>query len=97
MAYGISTHLGINLNYVGGKPYYDMNFGVMSPALGTKVVGNDGHSYILVQASANIAAATAIVITEPAMTAAAGAGTYSTQTGQAPTTGQYFWARANAL
>lgn len=92
----ITPSLGPDLNYVGGKPWFDTNASTISPAIGTKVIGNDGRHYVLVQASAGITANTAIVITEPAMTAAAGAGTYSTQA-TAPTTGQYFWARANTL
>lgn len=96
MAYSTSHHLGININYVGAKPWYDINGSTMSPAVGSKVAGNDGHTYVLVTASAGIAPSTAIVITEPAMTAAGGAGAYSTQ-GTAVLTGQFFWARSNAL
>lgn len=95
MPYSITPSVGIDLKYVGAKPYYDGNSPTPTPKLGTKVVGDDGHNYVFVQASANINASTAIVITEPAMTAAAGAGAFSTQ-GTAVTSGQYFWARANA-
>lgn len=96
MAFNITPSLGADLDYVGAKPYYDANFGVISPKLGSKLVGDDGHARVLVQASANIAANTAIIITEPAFTAAAGAGIFSTS-GTAVLNGQYFWARANAL
>lgn len=96
MPFGIGHYLGVDLEYVGGVPYYDQGKSRISPKPGTRTVGDDGHAYVLVSASANIAANTAIVITEPAMTAAGGAGTYSTQ-GTAVTNGQYFWARSNAL
>lgn len=72
-----------------------------SPQLGTKEVGNDGHDYIWVQASAAISAAagngTQIVVDEPAMTAAAGSGGWYTQTNVAIAINQYFWARKGAL
>lgn len=96
MPFNITPSLGTDLNYVGAKPFYDANFSVPSPKLGSKVVGDDGHDYVFVSASANIAANTAIIITEPAMTAAAGAGPFSTQA-TAPTSGQFFWARSNAF
>lgn len=96
MAFNVNPSLGEDLDYVGAKPYYDGNFSVISPPLGTKANGNDGHLRVLVQASANIAANTAIIITEPAFTAASGAGAFSTS-GTAVLNGQYFWARANAL
>lgn len=91
-----------------GLPYWDSQLGIssgttgISPSykLGNKEVGNDGHDYVWVQASAAIAAAaspgTQITITEPAFTAATGAGGY-----YAPITGvlinQYFHARKGAL
>lgn len=96
MPYQITPSLGIELEYVGAKPYQDGNSPTPTPALGTKVVGNDGHEYIFTVASANVAAATAVIITEPAMSIAAGAGPYSTQAGRAVTTGQYSWVRSNA-
>lgn len=96
MAYGIEHFLGVDLDYVGGLPYWDQGRAAPSPKPGTKAMGDDGHAYVLVQASAGIAANTAVIITEPAFTAAGGGGSYSTQ-GTAVTSGQYFWARSNAL
>lgn len=90
-----------------GMPYWDLAgvydgttvvSGISSPSykLGNKEVGNDGHDYIWVQASANIAAAAApgtqIAITEPAFTAAAGSGGYYAPIAGV-TSGQYFHAR----
>ncbi len=85
-----------------GLPYWDMN-GVTSPSykLGNKEVGNDGHDYIWVQASADIASAsgngTQVVVDEPAFTAAAGSGGWYAPPGVAITSGQYFHARKGAL
>lgn len=97
MAYHITPSLGVDLDYNStSAPYADADSGGVTPPLGTKVVGSDGHEYVFVQASAAITADTAIVITEPAYTAAAGAGAYETQ-GAAVADTAYFWARKTAL
>jgi hypothetical protein len=96
MPFQITPSLGIELEYVGGLPYYDAGRPTASPQLGAKVIGNDGHEYVWTVASANVAAATAVIITEPGMTIAGGAGPYSTQTGRAVLSGQYSWVRSNA-
>lgn len=100
MPYNITPSLGIDLNYVGAKPYYDANSTTPTPKIGSKVVGDDGHDYVFVSASGTIAAAaspgTQITVTEPAFTAATGAGGfYGPITGA--TAGQFFWARKLAL
>lgn len=98
-----TPELGPQLNYNDvNLPYYDALAGITTPSykLGNKEVGNDGHDYVWVQASAAIAAAaspgTQIAITEPAFTAATGAGGY-----YAPVAGVlingYFHARKGAL
>lgn len=104
-----TPQLGPQLNEVfTGVPYYDQGLGVgtpslgqgPSPKLGNKEVGDDGHDYIWTQASAAISAAAApgtqVIIDEPAMTAATGAGGW-----YAPIAGvlinQYFWARKGAI
>lgn len=104
-----TPQLGPQLNEVfTGVPYWDQGLGVGTPAngqgpsykLGNKEVGDDGHDYVWVQASANIAAAaspgTQITITEPAFTAAAGAGGYYAPVAGV-SSGQYFHARKGAL
>lgn len=93
--------LGPNLHQTvaEGSVWYD-NPDIVSPVVGDVSVGDDGHTYIWVRASAAIAAAAApgtqVTITEPAMTAAAGAGGF-----YAPVAGVaddvYFWARKGAL
>lgn len=80
--------------------YFDAAGSVMSPKLGARETGSDGHEYVLVKASSAINAASApgtqVSITEPDMTAAAGAGGF-----YAPVAGvakdAYFWARKGAL
>lgn len=98
--------LGPNLFQVvtPGAVWYD-NPNVVSPKVGDWSVGDDGHSYVFVRASAAIAAAaspgTQVTITEPAMTAAAGAGGFyapnSTLLPGGVPSGSYFWARKGTL
>lgn len=78
---------------------------IVSPQLGDTSLGDDGHLYVFVRASGAIAAAaapgTAVTITEPAMTAAAGAGGFTAPPNTVMTTalaaGDCFWARKTAL
>lgn len=100
MPFAITPSLGADLEYNDGLPYWDAGRGVPSPQLGVAVVGDDGHLYKWVQASATIAAAsapgTAVTITEPAQTAAAGAGGFNAPIAGVAS-GEYFWARKTAL
>lgn len=101
MAFRVNHNLGPNLEQVIDPTlvYYDQA-NIASPVVGDVSEGDDGHKYVWVRASAAIAAAgsggTQITITEPAMTAAAGAGGfYAPEAGVA--SGSYFWARKGAL
>lgn len=101
MAFRVNTSLGPDLTQVvkPGQVWYD-NPNVVSPVVGDVSQGDDGHKYIWVRATANIAAATpgtAVTITEPAMTAASGAGGFTAPAGKAVASGDYFWARKTAL
>ncbi len=98
MAYHITPSLGININYVGPLPWYDGNFSVPSPALGTVVKATDGHDYIWAKASAAVASNVAVVLTEPAMTVATGAGSWTspTITGGVPID-NYAWFKRTAI
>lgn len=82
-----------------GQVWFDPK-NIVSPKVGDKEDGDDGHAYVFVQASAAIAAAaspgTAVTITEPAFTAAAGAGGFNAPIAGVPING-YFWARKTAL
>jgi hypothetical protein len=73
---------------------------VPSYGLGTPVIGNDGHTYVYVKASAAIASGVAIIVTEPAFTAATGAGLYTapvTAGAVAIPIGAFFHARRTLL
>lgn len=100
MAFNTTPVLGVDLDYNGPLPYHDTGKPAPSPKLGTKVIGDGGHEHVFVQASANISAAgapgTAVAITEPAFTAAAGAGGFNAPVAGV-TSGNYFWARRTAL
>lgn len=100
MAFNTTPVVGVDLDYNGPIPYYDAGKAAPSPKLGTKVVDDTGHERVWVQASANIAAlaspGTAVTITEPAFTAAAGAGGFNAPVAGV-TSGNYFWARRTAL
>ena len=98
MAYHTTPSIGININYVGTLPYYDGNSAVPSPALGTVVKATDGHDYIWAQASAAVASAAVVVLTEPAMTVATGAGAWTAPTivGGVPIN-NYAWFKRTAI
>jgi hypothetical protein len=96
-----TPQLGPNFLQVlpNGSVWYDPK-NIPSPKVGTKEDGDDGHAYVFVQASAVIAAAaspgTQVTITEPAMTAATGAGGFYAPAVGVPS-GGYFWARKATL
>lgn len=97
MAFRVNHNLGPNLDQVVSPDnvYYDQA-GIASPVVGDVSEGDDGHKYVWVRASAAISADAAVTITEPAMTAAAGAGGF-TAPSSAIASGDYFWARKDAL
>ena len=96
-----TAQLGPNLLAVipGGNVWYDPK-NIVSPKVGDKEEGDDGHAYIFVQASAVVPAAaspgTAVTITEPGFTAAPGAGGFTAPIAGAAANA-YFWARRTAL
>lgn len=107
MAFRTTPQLGPQLDEVfTGLPYWDLGgnlngvaSGITSPSyrLGNKETGSDGHDYVWVRASANIAATattgTQVTITEPAFTVATGSGGYWTPPATAIVSGQYFHVR----
>lgn len=94
----ITPSIGIDLNYVGPKPWYDDNASVPSPALGTVVKGDDGHDYVFAVASAAVASGAVVILTEPAMTFATGAGAWTapTITGGVPID-EYAWLKRTSI
>jgi hypothetical protein len=108
MAFRTTPSLGPGIETVipANQVWFDIPgaMGLISPRLGSKVSGSDGHTYIMCQASAAIAAAaapgTAITITEPTFQAAAGTQTpqyYAPNSTIAPSgvpAAGFFWARS---
>lgn len=88
----ITPTLGVNLGavYPSTDPFYN-DF-----PLGTVVRAKNGRMYIFAQASAPIADNTAVILTEPAMTIAGGAGAWTTRAG-AMATGDRAWVESNAI
>lgn len=109
MAFRINPSLGPGLETVipTGGVWFDIpgQQTLISPRLGSKQTGSDGRDYVMVQASAAIAAAAApgtqVTVTEPAFTAAAGAGGFfapnSTIAPSGVPAGGFFWARRGTL
>jgi hypothetical protein len=88
----ISPTLGVYLGaiYPSTDPFYN------EVPLGTVVRARNGRMYIFAQASAGVADNTAVILTEPAMTVAAGAGAWTTRSG-ALNTGDRAWVESNAI
>lgn len=87
-----SQTLGVNLGaiYPSTDPFYN------EMPLGTVVRAKNGRMYVFAQASAGIADNTAVILTEPAMTVAAGAGAWTTRSGVL-STGDRAWVESNAI
>jgi len=80
MVFRITPSLGPDLEQHALQFYWDLNSpDAPSYPLGSKVIGSDGHEYVLVEAAANITpAGTDVTINETTWVATAGAGTYET-------------------
>lgn len=89
---GLSTNA--NGGLVGPIPFWDEGRNVPSPQPGSVVTGADGAKYILAKATGVIPPNTNVVLTEPAMTVAAGAGDWYSQTAAIPIN-NYAWFRAS--
>ncbi len=85
-----------------GEVWFDVpgKMTLISPKLGNLEHGTDGHAYVMVKASAAIAAAaapgTVIIVTEPAFTAATGAGAFNAPIAGVPINA-FFWAKRTAI
>lgn len=69
-------------------------------ALGNTVIGANGRKYVLVEASAAIAALATgreVIVTEPAFTAATGLGGFLAPANVAVASGERFWAKEKTL
>ncbi|TGR84571.1 hypothetical protein EN866_33005 [Mesorhizobium sp. M2D.F.Ca.ET.223.01.1.1] len=89
----IDPKLGVDLSkvYTSTDPFY-----ARLPPVGTVTRALNGRMYVLAQASAGVANDTAVVLTEPAMTFAAGAGAWTTRSG-AVNSGDRAWIESNAI
>jgi hypothetical protein len=98
MGIASTPSLGLSANANGGLvgpiPFWDEGRNVPSPQPGSVVTGADGAKYILAKATGVIAPNTNVVLTEPAMTVAAGAGDWYSQTAAIPIN-NYAWFRAS--
>ena len=66
--------------------------------LGTRLRARNGRDYIFVEGSTVIADATAVVLTEPGMTVAAGAGSWTTRSGSSTPSGTWrCWVEKNSI
>jgi len=96
MSYRITPTLGPDIEQHATKYYWDLNStGTPSYALGTKVVGSDGHDYIHVKAGADLAADAEVQINETTFVATAGAGGFTVPV--AVKSGEAFHAKRTAL
>lgn len=94
MANNITPVLGVDLTFNAATAYDGKT---PTPEIGTVVKGDDGHDYVFALSSATVASSgTAVVLTEPAMTFAAGAGAWTTVVANA-TTGNYCWLKRTAI
>lgn len=87
MAFTVTPVLGITLSTNDST--------TPTVALGTAIIASDGHKYIYAKSTGTIAAATAVVLTEPAETFAAGAGAWTTVV--ASVSGDYCWLKQTAI
>lgn len=89
MPYSIDAIAGVNLDALPSLREPSVTVGTVSR-------GADGRMYILAKASAAVGATTAVVLTEPAMTFAAGAGQWLTQ-GTAVPINAFVWLKSAAI
>jgi hypothetical protein len=103
MVHSVTPILGFNDTLSDAQPHWDLGrttpagVPIASPQLGTVVTGSDGHDYVFAKATGAVAsAATAVVLTEPAMTFAAGAGAFTTVAAN-QAIGDFAWLKKTAI
>lgn len=80
MVHSVTPILGFSDAMSDVTGYQDAVRGKVTPQLGTTVNASDGHQYVLAEASAAVASAgTVVILTEPGMTFATGAGAFTTK------------------
>ena len=95
----ITPSLGPDLHQTAAEFYWDTisTSGTPSHPLGTKVIGNDGHEYVYVEAAAQFAADAGLSINETTWAASADGSDPVWEAPVAVASGAYFWARRVAL
>lgn len=88
MAYSVSPFVGFRIGEINSPN---------GPALGTVVVADDGHDYIYAKASGAVASDAVVVLTEPAMTVATGAGAWTNKNGAALALNDKAWLKKTAI
>jgi len=96
------TNVSIPLEPVAGCNLNDINVSgdprFSSVPLGTIVRAKNGRMYAYVEQSAvSIADNTAVTLTEPGFTVAAGAGSWTTRSGATPASVARIWVESNAI
>jgi hypothetical protein len=66
-------------------------------ALGTRMRGRNGRDFVFASATGAIANAAAVILTEPAMTVASGAGAWTNRSGLALVAGDHAWFEKNTI
>jgi hypothetical protein len=66
-------------------------------ALGTRMPGRNGRDFIFAKATGAVASAAAVILTEPAMTVATGAGSWTNRTGKAIAINESAWFEKNSI
>ena len=66
-------------------------------AVGTRMRGRNGRDFVFASATGAVANNAAVVLTEPAMTVATGAGGWTNRTGLALVSGDFAWFEKNAI
>jgi hypothetical protein len=90
MTFSITPIVGVRIN--------EINPPTQRFTVGTVITHQDGHDYIFARASGAIGANAACVLTEPAMTMAAGAGAWTSPNfGQAMVLNDTAWFRKTAI
>lgn len=88
MAFSVTPTAGLRLD--------EVNSDQSGVALGTVVFADDGHEWIYAQASAGIADDAVVILTEPAMTVATGAGAWTNRNGTL-VSGDETWLQKTAI
>ena len=92
MGYAMTPLVGVQDAEVNPQASQGKGFG-----LGDSYIGDDGHLWVHAQAAGAVAGGAAVVLTEPAMTIASGAGAFTYPGTVALASGDRAWVRKTAI